>query len=70
MDESSFFSDSILDFVRDEDEFEEIDHLFEQIPDEVLAAVVDSASRDDEKLSPAPPLIVNSNTRIAASCSN
>ena len=54
MDESSFFSDSILDFVRDEDEFEEIDHLFEQIPDEVLAAVVDSASRDERKADPAP----------------
>ena len=55
MDESSFFSDSILDFVRDEDEFEEIDHLFEQILDEVLAAVVDSASRDERKAEPRSP---------------
>ena len=69
MDESSFFSDSILDFVRDEDKFEEIDHLFEQIPDEVLAAVVDSASSDERKAEP-PPARSDSSARIAASCSN
>ena len=56
MDESSLFSDSILDFVRDGDDFEEIDRLFEQIPDEVFAAIVDSASSDERKAEPRPPV--------------
>ena len=55
IDESNFFSDSILDFVRDEDELEEIDHLFEQLPDEVFAAIVDSASSDKRRAEPCPP---------------
>ena len=44
MDES-FFSDSILEFINDEEdeEFQNIDYLFEQIL-EVFTAVVDSAS--------------------------
>ena len=40
-----FFSDSILEFINDEEdkeEFENIDYLFGQIPDEVFTAVVDS----------------------------
>ena len=37
---------SVIGFVRDEDEFEEIDHLFEQIPDKVFVGIVDSASSD------------------------
>ena len=48
MDES-FFSDSILEFINDEEdeeEFENIDYLFGQIPDEVFTAVVDSASSE------------------------
>ena len=48
MDESEFFSDSILDFGRHEDEFEEIDRLFKQIPDKVFAAIVDSSASGDE----------------------
>ena len=48
MDESKLFSDSISDFVRDEDEFEEIDCLFEQIPDKVSMAIVDSDKRRAE----------------------
>ena len=55
MDES-FFSDSILEFINDEEdeeEFENIDYLFGQIPDEVLAAVVDSASSEQR----AEPLL-------------
>ena len=48
MDESKLFSDSISDFVRDEDEFEEIDRLFEQIPDKVSMAIVDSDKRRAE----------------------
>ena len=55
MDESSLFSDSISDFVRDKDEFEEIDRLFEQIPDEVFAAIVDSTSSNERKAEPHPP---------------
>jgi len=48
MDES-FFSDSILEFVNneeDKEELENIDYLFGQIPDEVFTAVVDSASSE------------------------
>ena len=38
MNENKLFSISILDFVKDRGEFEEIDHLFdEEIPDEVFA---------------------------------
>ena len=40
MDES-FFSDSILEFINDEEdeeEFENIDYLFGQTPDEVFTA--------------------------------
>ena len=54
MDESELFSDSILDFVRDKDKFEEINRLFEQIPDEVFAAIVDSASSDEQRGEPRP----------------
>ena len=60
MDESEFFSDSILDFVRDEDEFEEIDRLFEQIPDEVFAAIWIALAVTSEELSPTPQLVANS----------
>ena len=45
---------SILDFVRDEDEFEEIDRLFEQIPDKVFMAIVGSTSSDERKAEPQP----------------
>ena len=55
MDESELFSDSILDILRDEDEFEEIDRLFEQIPDEVFTAIVDSASSNKRRAEPRPP---------------
>ena len=64
---------SAIDFVRDEDELEEIDHLFEQLPDEVFAAIVDSASSDKRRAKPyppPPPLVVNSSAQIAATCCN
>ena len=70
MDESELFSDSILDFVRDEDEFEDIDRLFEQIPDKVFTAIVDSASSDKRRGEPRPRLVANSSARIRVSCSN
>ena len=55
MDESKLFSDCILDFVRDKNKFEEIDCLFEKIPDEVFAAIVDSASSDKRRAESRPP---------------
>ena len=45
MDES-FFSDSILEFINNEEEVENIDYPFGQIPDEVFTAVVNSASSE------------------------
>jgi len=50
--DKSFFSDSILEFINDEEdeeEFENIDYIFGQIPDEVFTAVVDSKQ---QQLSP------------------
>ena len=60
MDDSNFFSNRTLDFVREEDKLEEIGHLFEQIPDEVFTAVVDSSNKQIAE--PHPPFIVNSST--------
>ena len=69
-DESKFFSNSILDFVRDEDDCEEVDHLFEQLTDKVFTAILDSGSSDERRAEPHTLLVVNSSARIAVSCCN
>ena len=42
-DDDEFFSDSVLQFLRGEEDFEDVDYLFSQIPDWVLATATDSA---------------------------
>ena len=47
--DGSFFSDNILGFIEDEEELDDIDCLFGQIPDKLFTAVVHSACSECSK---------------------
>ena len=64
MDESEFFSDIILDFVKDKDKFEGIDCLNTLLTN-FFVAIVDGTSSDEQRAEPRPPwLIANSSAQI------
>lgn len=54
MDESEFFSDIILDFVKDKDKFEGIDCLNTLLTN-FFVAIVDGASSDEQRAELSPP---------------
>jgi len=69
MDES-FSAIVFINDEEDKEEFENIDYLFGQIPDEVFTAVVNSASSEHTAEPHNSPVVANLSSQTAANCSN